>query len=361
MEGVGADVADRGLQRIGLLRVALAARSVGARRAAAGAEAAVRADAARPWTKRWSKVCCSGLGIAARIEVVVARRRSSPPSAGAARSRRRRIEAAPRRARAPCGRCRSLRLRDRSAAVAAAVARPPRSSRRLAPRVAALRRSRSGASLLAAGEAADRAHVVLVEIDPDAALQAVRQHHRAVADADQPAHRQADRVEQLAHLAIAAFGDDDAVPVVGAFAAAVLDRLERCALAVDRRRRRAASRASSSLERAQHAHRVLALDAEARMHQLVGQLARVREQQQAFGVDVEPADRLPLALLQARQAAEHGRPVLRIVVRDDLAGRLVVRDDRAPAAARCAARTGLPLTLTGRRTRCAGRCAPARR
>ena len=63
------------------------------------------------------------------------------------------------------------------------------------------------------------------------------------------------------------------------------------------------------------------------MHQLVGQAARGREEQQAFGVDVEPADRLPLALLQARQAAEHGRPVLRIVVRDDLAGRLVVRDD----------------------------------
>ena len=68
------------------------------------------------------------------------------------------------------------------------------------------------------------------------------------------------------------------------------------------------------VERAEHAHRVLALDAETRMHQLVRQVARVREQQQALGVDVEATDRLPLALLQARQAAEHGRTLLRIVV-----------------------------------------------
>jgi hypothetical protein len=63
------------------------------------------------------------------------------------------------------------------------------------------------------------------------------------------------------------------------------------------------------------------------MHQLVGEPARRREEQQPFGVDVEAADRLPLALLQARQAAEHRRAVLRVVVGDDLAGRLVVRDD----------------------------------
>ena len=55
----------------------------------------------------------------------------------------------------------------------------------------------------------------------------------AVADADQPADRQADRVEELAHLAVAAFGDHHAVPVVGAFAATVLDALEGRRLAVD--------------------------------------------------------------------------------------------------------------------------------
>ena len=63
------------------------------------------------------------------------------------------------------------------------------------------------------------------------------------------------------------------------------------------------------------------------MHELVGKAARVREEKQALGIDVETADRLPLALLQPRQAPEHRRPVLRIVVGDDLAGRLVVGDD----------------------------------
>ena len=50
-------------------------------------------------------------------------------------------------------------------------------------------------------------------------------------------------------------------------------------------------------------------------------------EQQALGVDVEATDRLPLALRQARQAPEHRRAVLRIVVRHHLAGRLVVSHD----------------------------------
>ena len=173
------------------------------------------------------------------------------------------------------------------------------------------------------GELADAPHVVGREVDPDAAPESARQHHRAVADADQPADRQPDGVEQLPHLAVAAFGDDDAIPAVGAVAAALLDRLEGRGLAVDGDAGEQAL-AAFLVEQAEHAHRVLALDAEARMHQLVGQFARVGEQQQAFGIDVEPADRQPLAVRQPRQAAEHRRPLLRIVVRDDFAGRLVV-------------------------------------
>ncbi|MOA28919.1 hypothetical protein D3C78_1498970 [compost metagenome] len=60
------------------------------------------------------------------------------------------------------------------------------------------------------------------------------------------------------------------------------------------------------------------------MHQVVGQFTGVGEQQQAFGVQVEAADGLPFALVQARQAAEHGRAVLRVVMADDFAGRLVI-------------------------------------
>ena len=204
-----------------------------------------------------------------------------------------------------------------------------------APR-AALVAARAGAGLgarvvalalaLRIGQATDRLHVGFVEIDPDAALEAERQHHGAVADADQPAHSETDRLEQLSHLAIAAFGDDDPVPGVQALAAAVDDRLEGGALALDLDPFEQL-RPLSVAEGSHHPDRVLALDAEARMHELVGQAARVGEQEQAFGVDVEPADRLPLALVQARQAPEHGRPMLGIVVGDDLASRLVVRED----------------------------------
>ena len=81
------------------------------------------------------------------------------------------------------------------------------------------------------------------------------------------------------------------------------------------------------VDRAEHAHRVLALQAKARMHQLIRQFARTREKQQTFGIQIEPPDRLPLALLQTRQLAEHRRTVLWIVVRHHFTDRLVVRDD----------------------------------
>ena len=176
------------------------------------------------------------------------------------------------------------------------------------------------------GEAAHLAHLSLVEVDEQATAQAAWQHHAAVADADQPADPQAYLVEQLAHLAVAAFGDDHPVPAVDTLAAAVLDRLEHGALAVDVHAFEQA-RLGIGLQRAEHAHRVLTLDAEARVHQLVGQFTRVGEQQQAFGVDVEPTDRLPLAVGQPRQPAVDRRAVLRVVVGDDLADRLVVGDD----------------------------------
>ena len=75
---------------------------------------------------------------------------------------------------------------------------------------------------------------------------------------------------------------------------------------------------------AQRAHGVFAVDVVARVHQAVGQVAGVGEQQQALGVEVEAADGQPLAGLHGRQAVEHGRTAFRIVRADDFAGRLVV-------------------------------------
>ena len=63
------------------------------------------------------------------------------------------------------------------------------------------------------------------------------------------------------------------------------------------------------------------------MHQLVGQLTRVGEQQQAFGVQVKTTDRHPLAVVQARQTTEHRGATLRIIVCDDFARGLVIGQD----------------------------------
>ncbi|MNS97322.1 hypothetical protein D3C72_1316480 [compost metagenome] len=70
---------------------------------------------------------------------------------------------------------------------------------------------------------------------------------------------------------------------------------------------------------AQRAHRVFALHAVARVHEPVGDVARGREDQQAFGIEVETANRHPLAGLDARQAVEHGRTAFRIALAHDFA------------------------------------------
>src|SRR5689334_24466790 len=63
------------------------------------------------------------------------------------------------------------------------------------------------------------------------------------------------------------------------------------------------------------------------MHQPIAELTGGREDQQARRVVVEPADREPLAAPHWRQFGKHARPALRIIVTDDLALGLVVRDD----------------------------------
>ena len=96
------------------------------------------------------------------------------------------------------------------------------------------RRARAAALLLpftpTAGLTPQFAHLGLVQVDVDAALEATRQHDAAIADADEAADREVDAVEELAHLAVAALGNDHAVPVVDALASTVSDGLEGRAL-----------------------------------------------------------------------------------------------------------------------------------
>ena len=80
-------------------------------------------------------------------------------------------------------------------------------------------------------------------------------------------------------------------------------------------------------EFAQHPHRVFAFDFEARVHQVVGQLAIGGENHQAVGVVVQPADGDPLGAAQLGQGIEHGGAAFGVVAGDDFAVRLVVDQD----------------------------------
>ena len=71
-------------------------------------------------------------------------------------------------------------------------------------------------------------------------------------------------------------------------------------------------------------HVVGLLDAEARVHQLLGQVAVVGQQQQALAVLVEPADGVD-ALIDVRDQVEGQRPAGGVVVGAEVAARLVDR------------------------------------
>ena len=179
---------------------------------------------------------------------------------------------------------------------------------------------------LGAGSFHQGANVALAQLHKGATLQAAWQYHGAVTDANQTADSVADSFEHAAHFAVATFRNRDAVPAVRTFAAALFNRTELGWAIVE-------LNASDELfflvlaEFAQRAHRVFALQTKAWVHQLVGQFARAGEQQQAFGVQVQTAHRLPFALVQAGQAAEHGGTVLWVIGGHHFARRLVVRND----------------------------------
>ena len=120
------------------------------------------------------------------------------------------------------------------------------------------------------------------------------------------------------------FFQDHVVPVVRALAALVHEAVEAALLAVDLHALLGEELHLLGRERAHEAHGVLALDLVARVHQPVGEVARGGQDQQALGVEVEPAHRHPAAARDLRQPVEHGRPLAGIVLRDDLARRLVV-------------------------------------
>ncbi len=63
------------------------------------------------------------------------------------------------------------------------------------------------------------------------------------------------------------------------------------------------------------------------MHQAVGQLSVIGEQQQTGGVDIETPDGYPAAIAQARQILKNGVPPFRIAAAGHLTHRFVVHQN----------------------------------
>ncbi|CUJ49428.1 Uncharacterised protein [Achromobacter xylosoxidans] len=164
-----------------------------------------------------------------------------------------------------------------------------------------------------------------VQFFPAATTQRAGQHHVAKAGADQPADRYANRLEHAAHFAIAAFLQRHPVPTVAAVATQVIERAKsgHAVFQLDAIDQRLTLRV---VHLAQHTHGVFTLGAVTRVHDAVGHVARRGEDQQTLGIQIEPADRQPLAGAQLGQARKHAGAAARIVMADDFTCRLVIQD-----------------------------------
>ena len=181
-------------------------------------------------------------------------------------------------------------------------------------------------SFSSAHGASERPDIALVEFNKSTALQSARKQHGAIANPDQAADGVANGLEHAPNLAVAPFRNRDPIPAISAFAATGFDggELRNPVIKVDAFEQ---TLLFFVAQRAQHAHCIFPLQTEPGMHKPIGQLAGAGEQQQAFGVEVEAADRLPFALKQLGQASENGGAILRVVVCHDFPRWLVVRDN----------------------------------
>jgi len=166
-------------------------------------------------------------------------------------------------------------------------------------------------------------HILLFQITTLPALESRRQVHRAIAHAHQAADDQADRFEHAPDFAIAAFGQDHVVPVVGPLPAPFGDQAEAGQAVLE------LNAGAQTLEHfrsrlAEHAHRVFALDFVARMHHAIGEVAVVGKQQEAAGIEIEAADGDPAPALQPRQFCEHAGAPVGVVAGDYFAFRFVI-------------------------------------
>jgi hypothetical protein len=135
-----------------------------------------------------------------------------------------------------------------------------------------------------------------------------------------------DRLQHATDLSVSALRQGDPVPRVGAFTSTIFDGAE-LGHAITELHAIQQALLLFIAQSPQHAHSVLALQTETRVHQLISQFTRAGKQQKALGVQVQTSHGLPLALVHPGQLAKHRRAALRIVMGNDFTRRLVVRND----------------------------------
>src|SRR5262249_330219 len=154
---------------------------------------------------------------------------------------------------------------------------------------------------------------------------------RTEGDADQPVDLEAEVAEHVLDLAVLALADGETEPDIAALGA-LERRLDRTK--ADAGNGDAGGEPSECLRRdaAMRAHAVAAQPGGRRQLEHARERAVIGEQQQALGVDVEPAD-ADEARQGLGQGAENGRPAARIRVAGQEAARLVVEEEPRALAA----------------------------
>src|ERR1044072_327733 len=167
------------------------------------------------------------------------------------------------------------------------------------------------------------------DLAPLSRRQIARQLDAPIAHAQEPAHARAHGLEHAAHFAVTPFLERHAIPAVCATSGPRVRRLDALEGGRSIRELDAAAQLFNigGTQFTLHAHRVLALELVARVHQPVCQLAIVGKEQEPGAIEVETAYCNPAA---RRQPGKHRRPALRIAGGDELAFRLVIDED-APA------------------------------
>ena len=161
------------------------------------------------------------------------------------------------------------------------------------------------------------------EFQPTPATQACWQCDGAETNANQPAHGEPDRIEQTPNLAVAPLRDHYPIPAIGSRPADFLDNGKSRGAILEFNPSQQLP-ASILLDPAKDTNGVLALPAVARMHEPIGDIARSREDQQTFRVQIQTPHGNPAGAARLGKALKDQGTLFRIVAGHHLARGLVI-------------------------------------